>query len=246
MAGTPPAGEKLGRLWGVGLGPGDPQLLTLRAVEALKSAQVIFHVAGPHSRESVSERIVAAVTGCAAKSRPLLFSMSTAAAVRRAAVRAAAEEVAAAMRNGQDCAFATIGDPLVYSTFTYLQREIRQLLPAAVIEVVPGITCFQAAAAAWGEPLVEDEEVLTLVPRWNPDRRHRQALEAADTVVCLKTYHDRATVLDALHASLNPAAILYAARVGHGDQRLETEPAAIAEQPIDYLSLVIAKRGERA
>ncbi len=236
------ASRKPGKLFGVGVGPGDPNLLTLRAVQVLQAVDVIFHVSGPRSRESISKNIVETIDGCAAKSEELLFSMSTDSGIRNAAVTAAAERVAAVLREGKDCAFATIGDPLIYSTFSYLLREVRDLVADVPVEVVPGITAFQAAAAAWKNPLAEDEEVLTVVPRWSTDRTHLQAVDAADTVVCLKTYRERNVVLQALRETMCPDELLYAARIGHTGEVLETDPDAVHELPIDYISLLVARR----
>lgn len=232
----------MGVFYGIGVGPGDPRLLTLRAVEVLRAVDAIFHVAGPRSRESISLKIVESVEGCREKCEELVFSMSNNEAVRAASVQRAAARIAEVLREGRSCAFATIGDPLIYSTFSYVQRVLRQLLPTVAIEVVPGITSFQAAAARSGSVLVEDEEVLTVVPRWRDDERHRAALAAADTAVALKTYHERNDALAAIERHMQPEALLYAARVGQAAERIESRLDAIRREPIDYLSLIVARR----
>ena len=234
--------QTVGTLYGVGVGPGDPGLLTMRAVEVLRKVDVIFHVAGPRSRTSISERIVASVEGRNARMEKLVFSMSTDTDERKRSVREAAQKVARALETGADCAFATIGDPLVYSTFSYLQRIVRELLPAVNICVIPGITAFQAAAAARGEPLVENNEVLTVIPRWQGPERLAAAMKDADTAVLLKTYRHRQDALDAVQSVMPDADLLYAARVGMSDEVLETSTEGISEHAIDYLSLLIAKR----
>ena len=234
--------QDLGHFYGVGLGPGDPDLLTLRAAKILRNVDVIFHVAGPRSGHSISRMIVTTIEGSDDKSEELVFSMSTNERVRREKVQDAAERVCAVLREGRDCAFATIGDPLIYSTFSYLQREVCRRLPEIAVTVVPGVTAYQAAAADWGKPLAEDNDVLTVVPRWQSDKRRLHALAAADTVVCLKTYRDRAEVFDALRSTLAPEEMLYAARVGHRDEVLETDPEKISALPVDYLSLLVARR----
>lgn len=234
--------QTTGTLYGVGVGPGNPDLLTVRAVRIFQTVDTIFHVAGPRTRQSISKRVVESLEGCADKSVELTFSMSTDAEARHASVRAAADQVVERLRQGRNCAFATLGDPFIYSTFSYLLRAVRAICPDVSVQVIPGITAFQAAAAAWGKPLAEDEEVLTIVPRWNPDRKHVQALEAADTAVCLKTYRDRAAALQAIEDTMAPEDVLYAARVTQDDEVLEADPEAIPQLPIDYLSLTIARR----
>ena len=239
------ANDTLGKLYGVGVGPGDPQLLTLRAVDLLCSVDVIFHVVGPRSRSSVSEQIVDSIEACTASREALVFSMATDPVERHDSVVAAAVRVVAALESGKNCAFATIGDPLIYSTFTYLQKEVQNLLPDVEIEVVPGITSFQAAAAVWGKPLVEDNEVLSVIPRWNEEGTKRGAMAAADTAILLKTYRDRSAALGAIETQMQPDEMLYAARMGLEDQVVETDPETIAGLEIEYLSLLIAKRGTR-
>jgi len=231
-----------GVLYGVGVGPGDPRLLTLRAVEVLRAVDVIFHVIGPRSRGSVSAQIVDALGECKARREELLFSMSNDLEERTASVASAAEHVVAALKDGEDCAFATIGDPLVYSTFGYLQRRVRSMLPDVKIEIIPGITSFQAAAAASGEPLVEDDEVLSVIPKWGNGQHGAAVLHAADTAVLLKAYRNRTEAVDALQDEMGPERIVYAARVGQDNETIIDNIDEIKDQQIDYMSLLIARR----
>lgn len=237
--------EKLGILYGVGVGPGDPGLLTLRAAEVLRSVDVIFHVVGPRSRSSVSERVVTELGDCKGRREELVFSMANEPETRLASVREAARKVADALERGEHCAFATIGDPLIYSTFSYLQREVSRLLPALAVRVIPGITAFQAAAAQWGEPLVEDNEVLSIIPKWGDDEGRRAVIDAADTAVILKSYRNRNEALATMQSRMAPDHLLYAARLGLADQFLSSDAAEVIEKDIEYLSLLIAKRGTR-
>jgi len=150
---------KLGTMYGVGVGPGDPGLLTLRAVEVLCRVQVVFAATGAHSQDCISGSVVDAVPGCQAERVTLVFSMAREMEDRRQAWSENAEKVADVLRQGKDCAFATIGDPLIYSTYTYLLRQVRELLPEVKVETIPGITSFQTVAARNNLPLVEREDV---------------------------------------------------------------------------------------
>ncbi len=232
-----------GKFYGVGVGPGDPELLTLKAAAVLRRVAVIFAATGARSETCVSGAVVEALEGCRARRETLVFSMAPEAADRRPAWRENASRVAAVLEKGEDCAFVTIGDPLLYSTYTYLLREVRRLLPTVAVETVPGITAFQALAAANNLPLVEDRETLAVIPAWTAASAADPLLASADTLVLLKTYRHRDAVLAALRQQgFASEGCLYASRLGLPDERQARGYAAITSEPESYLSLIIAKR----
>lgn len=233
--------KKPGRFYGVGAGPGDPRLLTLRAVEVLKTVDVIFHATGANSAESVSGRIVASVKGCKARQVQLVFSMAPALKAREAAWLKNADLIAVELNAGRSAAFVTIGDPMIYSTYTYLAREVRRRVPAVDIETVPGITSFQAAAARANLPLVEDRDVLVVIPAWTEDGAAHPALGVADTAVLMKTYRHRNRILEQVKAQ-GMATGLYAVKVGHADEAIIDDLDAVRDRPEEYLSLMIVKK----
>ena len=140
----------------------------------------------------------------------------------------AADRVIEVLASGEDAAVATIGDPLIYSTFGYLRREILLRMPQADIEVVPGITSFQAAAALRGEPLVENREILTIIPALENSLSNQDALKSSDTAILLKTYRNRDDKVRQVIETMAPESLFYAARIGHLDMVMETDPGAIS------------------
>lgn len=163
------------RLIGIGVGPGDPEHLTLKALRALKEADRVFVPAGGRAAEIVSEHV---------ECTPLDFAMSDAAS-REAFWDKGGAAIAEVARSGT-AAFATIGDPNVYSTFTYIAHTVRALLPDVIIETVPGITAMQDLASRSGTVLAEGEERLALVPYTAGDEKLREALGSFDTVIVYK------------------------------------------------------------
>lgn len=235
-------------LVGVGVGPGDPDLVTVKGVRVLREADLVVVPAGDSGDSGRAERTVRAHLDAAAhdRVRRVVFALSDRGGVTPARAEAwdsAAAVVADAFAGGaRTVAFATIGDPNVYSTFTYLAAGVRRLVPGVEVSTVPGITAMQALAAASGTPLVEGREPLTLVPLTAGLPALESALAGGGTVVAYKGGRHTAEVLDVLarHDRLDDAV------VGR-DLGLPTEevvPARAAQARLPYLStlLVPARR----
>jgi precorrin-2/cobalt-factor-2 C20-methyltransferase len=165
------------RLIGVGVGPGDPELVTLKAVRVLSTAGRAEATVRAHAAHDRVERLVFALNERADRGR------------RERHCDAAGARVASWLRQtGGAAAFATIGDPKVYSTFGYLAETVRGLLPAVDVRTVPGVTAMQALAAAAGTPLVEGGEALTLLPlAGGVDERLAGALAASPELVDMRS-----------------------------------------------------------
>lgn len=152
--------EKTGTLWGVGVGPGDPELLTLKAVRILREADII---AVPDTGGERQLALQIAAEHCGGKELLLCRApMVRDRALRAEAWERAADAVCEKLREGKQAAFVTLGDPSIYSTWSYLQRAVEKR--GFATRTVPGIPSFCAAAAELGRPLCEDNERLLIVP----------------------------------------------------------------------------------
>ncbi len=176
-----------GKLVGVGVGPGDPELLTLKGLRALREAGEVFVPVGDTGEIGRAEAVVRAHLGeDAVRVRRLLFALSDDAEARARNWTNAAREVAEALRQDTNCAFATIGDPNLYSTFTYLTRAVRDVVPEVEVDTVPGIMAMQDLASRSGTVLAVGDERLVLLPFTAGRNVLRSALDGFETVVCYK------------------------------------------------------------
>ncbi|MDQ1294934.1 MAG: precorrin-2/cobalt-factor-2 C20-methyltransferase [Actinomycetota bacterium] len=201
-------------LVGVGVGPGDPELVTVRAVRILRGADLILvpaqNGAAGRERTGREETGRAQATVLAhldteeqrARVVPVAFAMGERTGLtgrRTEAWRAAADRVLQAFdRGARTVAFATIGDPNVYSTFSYVAQTVRADRPDVVVSTVPGITAMQDLASRAGISLCEGTESLALVPATAGPETYRELLRTADTVVAYKGGRQLATLLQVL------------------------------------------------
>jgi precorrin-2/cobalt-factor-2 C20-methyltransferase len=237
------------RLIGVGVGPGDPDQVTVQAVRVLTEADVVVVPVGDTGEIGRAERTVRAHVE--RDIERLVFQLGTE-AMRGPSWDAAGERVAELLQEHgssatRTVAFATIGDPNVYSTFSYLAQTVVALLPDVEIETVPGITAMQYLAAKSGTSLVEGVEPLTLMPLTAGLDRLRAALEAGGTVVAYKGGRMLPDVLRVLEETGRLDNAVFGAALGLPEE--DVRPAAELERdaPAPYLSTVIAPvaRGER-
>ena len=158
---------------------------------------------------------------------------------REAAWDAAGERVARLLREHAVVAFATIGDPNVYSTFTYLAQTIEQLVPGTLVETVPGITAMQDLASRSGAVLTEGTEPLTLVPVTAGSTVLKDALGGPGTVVAYKFGRQAQEVAEALRETGRLDDAVWGAALGLPEESIR--PAAdLDDGPLPYLSTLIA------
>ncbi len=175
-----------GKLIGVGVGPGDPELLTIKAGKILSEVPVICAPRSAPEKPSIALAIVQSTLDNRKddyKTIEPVFPMIEDKISLEKHWDQAAELVALHLEKGLDVAFVTLGDPSIFSTFSYLQKRI--LEKEYEVEMVPGITSFTGCASTAGIPLVEKDEILVIVPK--VDHRLKSILDDGDTFVIMKT-----------------------------------------------------------
>jgi precorrin-2/cobalt-factor-2 C20-methyltransferase len=172
---------KSGVLYGIGLGPGDPELVTLKALRVLRSAAVVAYPA-PDSGDSVARGIVAQWLNRGQPEIAIRFPMRPGPPPREI-YRDAAAQIEAVLRAGDDVVYLCEGDPLLYGSFAGLLAALDPRVPVAI---VPGVSSITACAAAAGTALVQRDETLSVIPATLPEEELAAALTGAETAVVIK------------------------------------------------------------
>lgn len=237
-----------GRLYGVGVGPGDPELVTLKAKRTIEHAAVVAYTV-KRGAPGVARRIAEPYLHKRHIQVELLYPVTTEdtdhpggyeGALRDFYDQAAAT-LAAHLDAGRDVAVLCEGDPLFYGSYMYIHDRLAERYPT---EVIPGVTSFSAAAAAAGTPLVKRDEVFSVLPGTLDERELERRLRDSDAAVVLKLGRMFAKVCGAAREAGVADGAVYAERVGSERQRiapLEEVDAAT----VPYMSLVFVPSSRR-
>ena len=177
---------KIGTLYGISVGPGDPELITLKGLRSLQQVPVVAFPSGVQGKPGIAQQIVAQWLRPDQVQLALTFPYVQDMAALSQAWQVAAQQVWQYLREGQDVAFACEGDVSFYSTFTYLAQTLQHLHPEAPVQLVPGVCSPMAATAALGLPLTIRQERLVVLPALYTVGELEAVLDWADVVVLMK------------------------------------------------------------
>ena len=235
--------SKTGSLVAIGVGPGDPELITLKGVRLLREADVVMTPVGDRSESSVAHSIIADHLDPERQQVLLrVFPMRQPAEQMASAWRAIADEIAVLVRAGKRVVFVTLGDPMLYSTYLYLQQELQERYPAVAVSTVPGISSILAAANRVQLPLGLGDDIVAIIPATLPDDQLEAALAAGGTVVLLKVYRAFERVRALLQRCGLEGQAVYVRRLGLAGEKVVRRLADVGEQDLDYLSLILVRR----
>jgi len=233
-----------GVLYGVGVGPGASDLLTLRAVNVLRAADVL---ALPRSSQwgastawSILEPVVGRIPG---QERVFLTFPMTYDAEKAAAAHAVAwDAIAPHLEQGRTVAFATEGDPSLYSTFIDMQRAAAQHMPAVRVEIVPGVCSINAVAGLAGVPLADGAQRIAIIPATHGVGDLEQVLGAFDTTVLMKIGPHMPEVVGAIERQGLLDRAVYVSRGTMAQQRVVRDVREIREVRGDCFAMLIVAR----
>jgi precorrin-2/cobalt-factor-2 C20-methyltransferase len=234
--------KKIGTLFGIGVGPGDPDLITLKAAKVLGQVDIVFAAASTKNHHSLAMSIARPHISSATPVELLHFPMTRNRSETRRAWEANAQRIVAELAAGRDAAFLTLGDSLTYSTFGYLMAYVKAAAPHVEVLTVPGITSYQAAASRLNATLVEGEGSLMVVSGATGGDRLRSLAEKPDTVVFLKAYRNLDDICSALDESGQYPYCVAVKNCGRPSEEVVADLDELCRQKPDYWTLIIAKK----
>jgi precorrin-2/cobalt-factor-2 C20-methyltransferase len=228
-------------LFGIGIGPGDPELITVKAVKVLSQVDIVFAAASTKNSYSIAWEIASPYLREGVPLVQLGFPMTRDKKRLETAWEENVHKIHSALMEGRDAAFITIGDPLTYSTFGYIMDTMKKRHPEVSIQVIPGVTSYQAAAAAAQEVLAEGEESLCVVSgALGPDRL-KEIIRHTDNVVIVKVYRHYREILDVLNGlDLSSRSVLIS-RCGLPGEEIVHDPSVCPDRALPYLSLILIR-----
>jgi precorrin-2/cobalt-factor-2 C20-methyltransferase len=227
--------------YGIGLGPGDPELMTVKAARILREVDRVYHPASGDG-DSFAARILTPLGLDPARMRPTLLRMSRDRRADRETYARIAADIAQDLTAGRSAAWATEGDPLLYGTFLHLFEEVRRLLPAAVIEIVPGVSSLHAATAQLGVAAASLDDKIAVVPAAYGIETLPELLERFETVFLVKVHSSFDRLLDVLGRLKTPVRGWYLEKIGTPEARVVADLESLRGTRLPYFSLVLLKR----
>lgn len=237
-----------GKLYGVGAGPGDPELMTLKAVRLLKQVPVLALPRSSDWGSSKAWEIVSPNVGEVPDQERLFltFPMRKDPELLRPAFDKAFAAIGERLAAGKDVAFVTEGDPSLFSTFIYLADAAKRLWPEVEIEIIPAVSSVLAVPAVSGVPLADGHERIAILPGTSGLPDLESALDSFDTVVLMKIGPEMPRVVEALEKRNLLDRAVYVSRATMKEQRIVRDLREVATERGDCFAMVVIAKKERS
>lgn len=228
-----------GKFVGIGVGPGDPELLTVKAIKAIEAADTLVCPEARNGKGSFAFEIAESYIPKETEILTLEFPMVHDHDVMKAAWKENARIISERVKKGEVVAFLTLGDPTVYSTYMYLLPFLDQ---SVAVETIPGITSFCAVAANQNLPLALWEETFGIVPLKHGCETAEIALDHYDNVVIMKPSHDSEKLAEVLESKNLQDKFVMISKCSTDVQNVTTDIEVLKRGEVPYLSTMIVKR----
>lgn len=228
---------------GVGVGPGDPELITLKAARTIQNAEVVSFLTDAEHVSTVAQIASDFLDAEAQTHLPVPMPMSTDRSLANRAYDTAATQICAHLNAGRSVVFLCEGDPLFFGSFSYLLQRLKGEYPC---EVIPGISSVHAASAALQTPLTQLKESFAVVSGRHSDAQIYTALTEHDTVVIMKAGVARQRILKILAECGRAADAQYLEYIGREEEKIETDVQRLADEAGPYFSLFVVSHHNRA
>ncbi len=233
--------NETGNFYGIGVGPGESELLTVKAVRIIKEVDCIFAPRADSKGSSLALDIVSNV--CEGKRVvEQVYPMVRDKAKLEAAWMASANEIKSELESGNNVAYLTIGDPLTFSTYCYLLQQLSKIIPSQNIHTIPGITSYNAAASQANFSLIEQNEKLAIIPVSSDIDELRPILNSFDTIILMKVAKKLDEVIVLLEEMNLIDKSLFASYIGFKNEFITRDLHSLKGGGKGYLSVIIVRK----
>ena len=227
-----------GTFFGIGVGPGDPELLTVKAIKAIEQVDVLIAPKTEKKEGSVALEIARPYLKDRIEIVYQVFPMVKDFAENTDAWEANKEEI---LRNaGKNVAFLTLGDPMFFSTYIYVFRLLEH--EDVDIVTVPGVPAFAAIGSRIGRPIVEGNDVLAIIPATAPKERIEEVMAVASSAVIMKVYRNYPEIVELLRRNDMAEEAVLVSRAGLDGERIIENLERHADEKLNYLSTILTRR----
>ncbi len=228
--------------YGIGVGPGDPELIPVKSVNILKSVDIIFAASSSKNNHSRAVDIAKSFIPKNTDIKILKFPMTKDEKEKQKAWCYYAKEIISCIKSGKSAAFLTLGDPLIYATYGYIVKNIQIISPEIKIKTIPGITSFQAAAALTNRPLVEGEESLVILSGVEGGQHIHNMSNCADNMVVMKAYKNIKDILKSLSENNLLKTSIGVVNCCMKDEEVIEDIRELEKRKPNYWTLILAKK----
>ncbi|MCM3713775.1 precorrin-2 C(20)-methyltransferase [Halalkalibacter oceani] len=233
-----------GEVYGVGVGPGDPELITLKAYRMLQEADVVAYPKKRKGSKSYAHQIIEAFVDMNKKEMlGLVFPMTKDQAVLTEQWQQITAEIYAHVSVGKTVAFVTEGDPMLYSTFIHLQRTMKATYPEVPIKSIPGISSVNGVASQLGIPLADGDDWMAVIPATEDRQQMKKALLDHDGLVFIKVAKVLPMMIELLEELdlVQDAAV--ATKVTSSEEYIWRDVTELKTAELEYLTLMLVRKG---
>lgn len=229
-----------GKFTGIGVGPGDPELLTLKAVRALSEADVVIAPRTEKRGDSIALSIARPHMRSDIEVLELVFPMVYHTGELSGAWLENRNVIQGRLDAGENVVFLTLGDPMFYSTYIYVFELLADC--GHPIETIPGVTAFCAIASHHGTPIVEGDDVLSIVPATISPEKLEQILAVSDRLVLMKVSRNFNDLRERLQHHGFAENALMVTKCGHPDEDVHEDLMSLQPEDVSYLSTILTRK----
>jgi precorrin-2/cobalt-factor-2 C20-methyltransferase len=229
-----------GIFYGIGVGPGDPELLTVKAINAIKNSEIIIAPKTEKKSDSLALTIAAPYLRADVQIVYQTFLMIKDFEDSPQVIEDNVSEILSYLRAGKNVGFLTLGDPMFFSTYIYIFKLLKN--SGVKIETIAGVPAFLAIAAKIGYPLAYGNDILSIIPATAANEKISAALKSSDASVLMKVYKNYSEIVELLNAENLSEKATLVSRCGLEDEKIITDINANKKEKLNYLSTIIARK----